>query len=385
MKTLSPYQKRAYVESADDWKSKVLLNTAPIDKVRAEAAVLSARKLLKVTARPKFVWHKTPVECMAFIATSESKDITRKAYLTDALTPFFKWTESEITFNGIVRKLLRDVHTSLRFRNSDFLPFVYESTHVNAWRKVSNDPVKERELNFRGRTPDEIFKPEIGQFAWDIHRYHFARERLSLNLNAEVSEKVSVATEVARSCCLWWNHDDVVVMSERPTAIVLDELDRLHSLSGPALAYGDGFVKYMVHGIEVEPSIIKDPVDALTPRRIENEHNAEVRRTLLELYGSERYLRQTGARVIHEGRHGRKLWWRMPSENRVHRGMEADSIFTNSNEPLVMVEVKNSTPEPDGSIKTYFLRVAPHITNADVAVAWTFGLTLEEYEPFQET
>jgi hypothetical protein len=175
-------------------------------------------------------------------------------------------------------------------------------------------------------------------------------------------------------------------MSERPTTIGLDEFDRPHSLSGPALTYGDTFKKWMVHGIEVEPAIIKDPANALTPDRIERENNVEVRRTLLELYGSERYLRQTGAQVIHEGRHGRKLWWRMPNASRrVNRGMEADSIFTNSNEPLVMVEVKNSTPEPDGSIKIYFLRVSPHLRNADEAVAWTFGLTLEEYEPFQET
>ena len=39
-----------------------------------------------------------------------------------------------------------------------------------------------------------------------------------------------------------------------------------------------------------------------------------------------------------------------------------------------MVEVVNSTPEPDGSRKTYFLRVPPTIGTAREAVAWTFGL-----------
>jgi hypothetical protein len=372
-KPLTPYQRNAYVDSADHWKRRVLLNTDPVDRERAEAAILTARRLFQPHGRkPTFHWFDTPIECMAFIATTTGEALTRKDFLTDKLTSFFRWSDSDVTLHGIVRKLFNHIPTSFKARSTD--SFIYESTHLRQDKKVHL------------RQPDEIFKSEMGQFAWDIHKYHFAKERLGLNVNVEMSTKIEAAVEIARSCCLWWNHQDVVVMSERPTVIALDDSDNLHSVSGPAFCYGDKLRKYMIHGIEVEPQIVKDPDNYLTPARIEQEHNAEVRRTLLDLYGSERYLRQTGAQVIHEGRHGRRLWWRMPNENRrVARGMEADSIFTNSNEPLVMVEVKNSTPEPDGSIKIYFLRVAPHIRNADEAVAWTFGLTLAEYEPYVET
>jgi hypothetical protein len=41
---------------------------------------------------------------------------------------------------------------------------------------------------------------------------------------------------------------------------------------------------------------------------------------------------------------------------------------------LVMVEVRNSTLEPDGSRRTYWLRVPPHINTCQAAVAWTFGI-----------
>lgn len=50
-----------------------------------------------------------------------------------------------------------------------------------------------------------------------------------------------------------------------------------------------------------------------------------------------------------------------------------------------MVKVVNSTPEPDGSYKDYFLRVPPTITTAHEAVAWTFGKTAETYAPAIET
>ena len=50
-----------------------------------------------------------------------------------------------------------------------------------------------------------------------------------------------------------------------------------------------------------------------------------------------------------------------------------------------MVEVQNSTPEPDGSVRTYFLRVPPGMASARAAVAWTFGLDGASYQPIVET
>ena len=50
-----------------------------------------------------------------------------------------------------------------------------------------------------------------------------------------------------------------------------------------------------------------------------------------------------------------------------------------------MVEVVNSTPEPDGTRRTYFLRVPPATTSAREAVAWTFGLRGDDYRPSIES
>jgi len=43
------------------------------------------------------------------------------------------------------------------------------------------------------------------------------------------------------------------------------------------------------------------------------------------------------------------------------------------------VEVVNGTAEADGSRKHYFLRVPPDVQTATEAVAWTYGMTAEEY------
>lgn len=52
---------------------------------------------------------------------------------------------------------------------------------------------------------------------------------------------------------------------------------------------------------------------------------------------------------------------------------------------LVMVKVVNSTPEPDGQFKDYFLRVPPQMRRAKEAVAWTFNKTETKYQPAMET
>ena len=103
--------------------------------------------------------------------------------------------------------------------------------------------------------------------------------------------------------------------------------------------------------------------------------NAEIRRVMVERFGVERLIREGGAILVHEDETGR-LWRRQVGESSGWQGHD---------EPVVMVEVLNSTPEPDGSRKTYFLRVPPEMTIAREAVAWTFGMGGDAYAPIVET
>lgn len=80
------------------------------------------------------------------------------------------------------------------------------------------------------------------------------------------------------------------------------------------------------------------------------------------------YLSDSGARPLHRDATG-TLW----------------RIDLAGDEPVVMVEVLNSTPEPDGTHRTYWLRVPPATRTAREGVAWTFGLGAEVYEPLRET
>ncbi|MFE9773259.1 DUF6745 domain-containing protein [Streptomyces sp. NPDC005931] len=175
---------------------------------------------------------------------------------------------------------------------------------------------------------------------------------------------------LARVCAgagWWWPFEKVAVVCERPVALHRDEAGRLDHGEGPALAFPDGFALCAWRGMPV-PHAFLDELRTLTPERIRAEENAELRRVMLEYYGYDRYLSESGARPVHRDATG--ILWR---------------IDLDGDEPVVMVEVVNSTPEPDGTHRTYWLRVPPATATAREGVAWTFGLGTEVYVPLAET
>lgn len=189
---------------------------------------------------------------------------------------------------------------------------------------------------------------------------------------AERERAIQLRVELARSLGAWWALEGLAICTERPLVVRRDDRGRPHAADGPALAWGDGVELFAWHGVGVPRSLILDP-GSLTLADIDGEANVEVRRAMIERFGVERLVREGGAQLVHEDATGR-LWSREVRGPRWSR-----------DEPVVMVEVLNSTPEPDGSRKTYFLRVPPDMRRAREAVAWTFGLGADDYRPLAET
>ena len=175
----------------------------------------------------------------------------------------------------------------------------------------------------------------------------------------------------------WFLHwtEDTVYWIAKPDVHVepIASGRRLHNSAGPAIR-SDVENLYFWHGVMVPAFAVVKP-EWITLKHIADEENAEVRRIFIERYGLTRYLVDSGAEKIAEDEFGELYRSELPGD-----------------EPLVMVKVINSTPEPDGSSKPYFLRVHPEarlllkdgfgdsqkLTPLN-AVASTFGLTGAEY------
>ena len=175
-------------------------------------------------------------------------------------------------------------------------------------------------------------------------------------------------------------HAEFCLVCERPVRLTVDDQSRPHAEHGPFCEWSDGTALYAYHGVRVPGWIMDRPQD-ITLAHIAAEENAEIRRVLIERYGPGRYLMDVGATPIHADEYGTlyRLW---------HD--EAEDLI---------VRVRNSTPEADGTIKEYTLRVdaacrpllgpdtfgEPQPLTARNAVASTFGLRGADYAPALET
>lgn len=170
--------------------------------------------------------------------------------------------------------------------------------------------------------------------------------------------KVAPLIELTSKCGWWTPLNDVVIIQKKAESFSLDDQGRLNNINGPAVSFGKDSQcnVYAVRGVRVTKKIIDRDY---TYKDIDTESNAEVRRVMIELYGQDKYIIDSKATVVHSDDFGTLY----------RKELEGD-------EPLMMVKVVNSTPEPDGSYKDYWIRVDPNayggLKTARAAVASTF-------------
>ena len=154
---------------------------------------------------------------------------------------------------------------------------------------------------------------------------------------------------------------DEIVCLERPA--IHTRGGQLHREDGSAISW-PGEEYYFWRGVNIRDAYIITNPEKITVKDIDGERNAEIKRIMVERYGYERFMKDAGGKKVQEDNCG--ILWSRPLAAR---------------EFITLVEVVNGTPEPDGSIKHYWLRVPPTVRTAREAVAWTYGLTEKEYKP----
>jgi hypothetical protein len=157
----------------------------------------------------------------------------------------------------------------------------------------------------------------------------------------------------------WFTHRDFILVADPPSQVHRESLApgssrqiaRVHRLDGPAMLWPDGWSIYAMRGMEVPAVIIEHP-ETITVAAIEKEQNAELRRILIERYGWQRYIGDCGANVVDS----------VPLDHPV-AGLRGARLLRKElpgePEPIVYLEMINSTPEPDGSQRRYLTRVNP--------------------------
>lgn len=190
-------------------------------------------------------------------------------------------------------------------------------------------------------------------------------------LGLPVYEKFRPYRDLAIHAGPRYMHTDFCVLSDFPTCEPgRDDRNRSHRSDGPALSWRDGYRHYSIHGVRVDRRVVEQP-ETLTVEEILTQRNVEVRRVMMDRFGIARLLKEADARVLDTGKDT------LGNQTRLL------SLSLEDDEALVMTEVINSTPEPDGTVKTYYERVPPTVTTVAEAMCWAFDVP--EYKPLAET
>ena len=216
---------------------------------------------------------------------------------------------------------------------------------------------------------------------------------------AKTREVVAAVAEVYDAAGVVFGFDGFALVVGRPSIFAIDAEGRLHDVSGPALAFHNGARLYYWHDVLVPADVVERP-ERLTSDQIRGETNAEIRRVMIERMGAEGFVREMGAVKVHEDATG--VLWRVEispairvkellarggyaglseDERKAIEALPEQAGVIQPGETWQAVEVINSTPEPDDTRRRYFLAVPPTVQTAREAVAWTFGMTAEQYRP----
>ncbi|MFE5614035.1 DUF6745 domain-containing protein [Streptomyces sp. NPDC056470] len=331
--------------AVDRWRA-VAAATGAADRPAAEAGVRLAYRTAGLAAPERIVWADSPREAVALLR--ELPDAGRSVRDEVRTRP---WAEERRRF-----------HDELGPRGWTAL---WTSTGARLW-----DASRTLADRIRSAVVDDLAGTSVEAAAVRLVLLDAVLGQQDAAWLAAFDgrgERLAGLAEVAAHAGWWWPYERVAVVCERPVELHRDEAGRLDRGDGPALAFRDGFALYAWRGMAVPEEFLAG-LGGLTPERIRAEENAELRRVMLEYYGYERYLAESGAVPV--GRDEAGVLWR---------------IELVDDEDVVMVEVVNATPEPDGTFRTYWLRVPPGTTSAREGVAWTFGLDATAYEPAVQT
>ncbi|WP_410641448.1 DUF6745 domain-containing protein [Amycolatopsis sp. lyj-346] len=175
---------------------------------------------------------------------------------------------------------------------------------------------------------------------------------------------------LVRSCGWWWPRDGVCVVAERPLAIHTDDEHRLHSETGPAVVYPDGWGVHAWHGTRVPSWVIEDP----TADRINREFNVEVRRCAVEHLGWTAYIEQAGLRILS----------RAPDPGNPGCELQLYDLPPQKwHAPSRLLLAVNGSVERDGTRRRYGLRVPAEFDHPLDAAGWSYGLTGAQYARLQ--
>ncbi len=389
-------EERDLVTSAQAWVARMRRTRASIEPATHESAERAAADLYAAAglAAPRCLWARSPREAAALLdATGVAYGTRPPAVLvgTDVAAPAPPWQGDA----GAIAYTVADAWRMLRFQR--FEQLVDDSV---LWDPSGAGVVGER----LPVAPDRSLAlyPEVRSEARRLAAGGYAAGAGVRPLTASDAALITLMEDTAG----WWCTADAIVLCERPVERVGSSPVRPDVPAQAAYRYADDMWLFMPSGRVATDREVRllDAASTMDPRTVAQLEPAELRAAVVARMGPARYAEAVAssaeliaaepdrwiargalaafgeARFVTEA--GTVIDTDLDAAGRMRRLWRAER---RSDAPVVMVEVVNSTPAPDGSRSHHLLRVPPHVRTCGGAVAWTFGMERSDYAPAIES
>lgn len=298
----------------------------PINKKLVEFHINALYRNISSTA-PKIKYVSNPKQANKYAAICQLKQ-------SDASIGRFT---NRFTFNQLATQLSYLISPNAK----------YESFHRSLGRAVD-------------LRPNYAYASNSQYFFWLelIEKLIMNHQLMSLPIEEKIYNLYYIFKHI--SYCLFYN--DTVIVSENPETITFNE-NTVHSIKDAAIIYDSSFKLYVYKGNVLNRemfAIIKpNSISKFYFNRISDRRLLDL---CLDVKGREWLFSMFNRECIDYDQNYGRLW-------------QVALKYYN----IAYLEVVNGSPEPDGTYKTYWLRVPGETTRSINAVAWTYGMTSIQY------
>lgn len=153
-----------------------------------------------------------------------------------------------------------------------------------------------------GKKLAEAAKQQLNYASWGnveafwVSTYAFIQGELPVT----PSPLLPIVAEIVKNVGWYWTFENLVICTERPKSLHFNADKRLHRDLGPAIEYRDGFSVYALNGIRMPREYVMTPASELSVEQVMKEQNVDIRRELLRKIGLERFVKESGGKVLDE-------------------------------------------------------------------------------------
>ncbi|MDB9514427.1 hypothetical protein PN499_24820 [Kamptonema animale CS-326] len=335
---LTPEQLALIPIIRDEW-IKICLDTTPIDKQKAEAAICLAYECAELEPPKEILWFDNPLDAINYIAsTCAVADNVRDNVTADI-------------WNDIIIHVNIDVGSPVNIAVKNI---VKPDIRNAVWRVVSDTVWDALEADIKNADCNTAWYA-IWNAVMPMESLAFYSYFDAIGIDCS---KAKGLRETAKHCGWWWPFNDVAVAIPKPSVIRLDKQGRLHGEGVPAIAY-QGFNVYAYHGVR-----LPEKYGSIHPEKWQSQwllegENPEVIRVLIQRIGYDRICQELQAIELDS--------WQKYTLLRIDSNIDIEPIYL----------LKMTCPST-GYI--HALRVPPDMATARDAITWVnWGIAPEEF------